>query len=105
MPWIDSKRPRKPRRTTVLWTEDGPVLFWKAPRGRKEMQKARQYVVYRFRRGERVDLEDASHILAITSQTFLPLAYEGGNTHYVYVVTALDRLQNESKAAKKNVQL
>lgn len=105
MPWIDSKRPRKPRRVTVLWTEDGPVLFWKAPRARKEMSKARQYVVYRFLRGEKVDLEDPSHILCITGQTFLPLAYEGGSADYVYVVTALDRLQNESKAVKKNVRL
>ena len=105
MPWIDSKRPKKPRRTTVLWTENGPVLFWKAPRGKKEMQKARQYVVYRFVKGEKVDLEESSHILCITSQTFLPLAYEGGNTDYVYVVTALDRLHNESKAVKKKVRL
>ena len=105
MPWIDSKAPRKPRRTSVIWTEDGPVLFWRAPRGRKEMNKARQYVVYRFVRGEKIDLEDASHILAITSQTFLPLSYEGGRTEYTYVVTALDRLHNESKASKENVTL
>ena len=82
-----------------------PVLFWRAPRGRKEMSKARQYVVYRFVRGEKIDLEDASHILAITSQTFLPLSYEGGRTEYTYVVTALDRLHNESKASKENVTL
>jgi hypothetical protein len=35
----------------------------------------------------------------------LPLSYQGGDTKYTYAVTALDRLQNESKAVKKKVKL
>ena len=34
-----------------------------------------------------------------------PLSYKGGDTKYTYVVTALDRLQNESKGVKKKVKL
>ena len=105
MPWIDNKAPGKPRKTTILWTEDGPVLFWTAPDARTEMDRAHQYVVYRFTAGEKVDLNDASHILCITRNTMLPLDYQGGNTKYTYVVTALDRLQNESKPVKKKVRL
>jgi hypothetical protein len=69
------------------------------------MDKAQQYVVYRFGPKEKVNLNDASHILCITKETMLPLSYQGGNTKYTYVVTALDRLQNESKAVKKKVKL
>jgi len=105
MPWIDSKAPKKPRKCKVVWTEDGPVLFWSAPRGSSEMNKARQYVVYRFVAGEPIDLENSANILCITSNTFLSLPYQGGTTPYVYVVTALDRLHNESKAVKKMVLL
>ena len=105
MPWIDKKAPKKPRKTAIVWTEDGPMLFWTAPKAKDEMDKAQQYVVYRFGPGEKVNLDDASHILCITRQTILPLNYQGGGTKYTYVVTALDRLQNESKAAKKKVKL
>ena len=105
MPWIDHKAPKKPRKTTVIWTEDGPVLCWTNPKGKNEMDKANQYVVYRFGPGEKVNLNDASKILCITQNTMLALPYQGGKTKYKYVVTALDRLQNESKGVKKTVKL
>ena len=105
MPWIDRKAPGKPRKTAIIWTEDGPVLFWTNPKGKDEMDKAQQYVVYRFGPREKVNLNDASHILCITKDTMLPLSYQGGDTKYTYVVTALDRLQNESKGVKKKVKL
>lgn len=105
MPWLDSKAPRKPRSVKPVWTEDGYILFWRAPRGKKEMDVARQYVVYRFAKGERVNLDDVSHMIAITPNTFLKLPYEDGSQKWTYVVTALDRLQNESKGAKKTIKL
>ena len=105
MPWIDGKAPGKTRKTAIVWTEDGPVLFWTAPNAKNEMDKAQQYVVYRFGPGEKVNLNDASHILCLTNATMFPLSYQGGKTKYTYVVTALDRLQNESKAVKKKVKL
>ena len=93
------------RKTTIIWTEDGPVLCWTAPKGKGEMDRARQYVVYRFGPREKVNLNDASHIFCITEATMLPLSYQGGKTKYTYVVTALDRLQNESKAVRKKIKL
>jgi hypothetical protein len=89
----------------VVWTSDGPILFWTAPKAKNVMDEATRYVVYRFMKGEKIDLQDPSHIICITSQTMLPLNYQGGNTQYTYVVTALDRLQNESKGVKKKVAL
>lgn len=105
MPWLDDKAPKKPRKVKVVWTSDGPILFWTAPKAKKAMDEANRYVVYRFMKGEKIDLEDPSHILCITSHNMLPLNYQGGNTQYTYVVTALDRLQNESKGVKKKIRL
>lgn len=105
MPWLDKKAPGKPRSVKPVWTSDGYFLFWTAPRGKSEMDVAQQYVVYRFAQGERVNIDDASHIVAITPQTFLQLPYENGSRKWTYVVTALDRLHNESKAKKVKVKL
>ena len=34
MPFIDDKAPKKPKRLKKVWTEDGYMLFWKAPKGK-----------------------------------------------------------------------
>jgi len=105
MPFIDDDAPRKPRKVKALWMPDGYYLFWTAPKAKKEMDRARFYVVYRFGRKEKVDLERPENIVAVTAETFLKLPYEDGREKYTYVVTALDRLQNESKGAKEKVKL
>ena len=105
MPWIDGKAPGKVRKAKVIWMTDGPVLFWTEPKAKDAMDYATKYVVYRFVKGERVDIGVPSHIVSITTDTFFKLPYSGGNTEYTYVVTALDRVQNESKPVKKRVSL
>lgn len=104
-PFIDDEAPGKPRKLKTMWMPNGYYLFWTAPKGTREMDVARNYVVYRFEQGERIDLFNPEHIVAITPQTFYRLPYENGRKKAVYVVTALDRLQNESKAVKKKVKL
>lgn len=103
--FIDNEPPRKVRKVKAVWTEDGYLLFWTAPKYRNEMERAVQYVVYQFKRDEDVDIDDPSHIVAVTPNTYYELPYEDGKTKYRYVVTALDRLQNESKPVKKKVKL
>lgn len=105
MPFIDNKAPKKVRKLKPVWTADGYVLFWTAPRGKGWKDEAAQYVVYRFASKEKVDITDPSKILTITSDTFYRLPYNDGKTKYTYVVTALDRLHNESKAVKKKIKL
>ena len=102
---MDNKAPGKVRKVKKVWTEDGYILFWTAPKADTEMDKAVQYVVYRFGSKEKVDIEDPSHIVAITRNPFYKLPYDDGKTKYRYVVTALDRLQNESKSVSKKVKL
>ena len=63
------------------------------------------YVIYRFAKSEKVNLADASKIVEITYDTYYRLPYNGGTDKYTYVVTALDRVGNESKGAKRKVKL
>ncbi len=105
MPWIDKKAPGKVKNIKSLWMPQGYFLFWTAPSARAPMDEARQYVVYRFAKGKAIDISDPSHIVAITNDTFIKLPYSNGRTQYTYVVTALDRLSNESKTVKRKIKL
>lgn len=102
MPYIDSKAPKKPRKVKLSKHASHPVLIWAAPKAKKAMDEARQYAVYQFGPGEDIDLESPAHLLAITSQQSLSLPSAERGT--VYVVTALDRLHNESKPVKVKVK-
>ncbi len=105
MTYIDKKAPGKPRKVKPIMTNDGLVLFWTAPKSKKWGDEAVKYVVYRFARGEKENTNNPSHIVAITPNTFIKLPYIRGNNKYTYIVTALDRMNNESKVVKKKVKL
>ena len=103
--FMDNEAPAKVRKMKPVWTEDGYILFWTAHKYKEEMNRAVQYVVYRFNDKEKVNIDDPSHIVAITRDNFYKLPYEDGKTKYRYVVTALDRLHNESKSVGKKIKL
>ena len=103
--FMDDKAPGKVRKVKKVWTEDGYMLFWTPPKAKDEMDRAVQYVVYRFGDKEKVNIDDASHIVAVTRNNFYKLPYKDGKNIYRYVVTALDRLHNESKSVSKKVKL
>jgi len=105
MPWLDDKAPQKPRKVKPVWTADGYILFWTAPKAKTAMDEAQKYVVYRFGKGEEINIGNPAHIVGITANTFMKLPYIDGQQKYTYVVTALDRLNNESKTAKKKIKL
>ena len=105
MPFISDKAPKKVTKVKPIWTSDGYVLFWTAPKGQNWQDEAVKYVVYRFAAGEKVDINDPSKIVAITATTYYKLPYNDGKQKYTYVVSALNRLQNESKVVKKKIKL
>jgi len=105
MPFIDDSAPKKVKKLKPVWTQDGYILFWTAPKGNTWKKKAEKYVVYRFAKGDKIDLNDYRKIYTITTNTFCKLPYVNGNVKWTYVVTALNRLQNESKARKKKIKL
>ncbi len=102
MPHIDSTAPRKVKRLKVLDIDGQKVLCWTAPKAKQWSDEAHKYVVYRFAKGEKANLDDASHIVAVTDNTHyeLPVLPRG---KYYYYVTALDRMANESTSVKVKV--
>ena len=126
MPWIDNKRPKKPGKlklqvvtgtapsilklsasvtqfqSVVADNELSPGIYltWTAPKAKQELDRAQWYAVYRFEKGEKVSItdDDATHLVAVTREPRYLL--EGNQTGCTFVVTALDRLQNESKPVK-----
>lgn len=105
MPFLDDKAPKKPRKVKPVWTGDGYVLFWQKPKAKHWGDEANRFVVYRFGAGEKVNLDDPSKIATVTDKTHYRLPYVDGGTKYTYVVTALDRVGNESKGKKKGIKL
>ena len=68
------------------------------------MNAPAKYVVYRFVKGQKKSLSSAANIVAITRNTYYKIpADEKGKV--TYVVTVLDRVQNESKGVKSKVNL
>ncbi len=102
---IDDNAPRKVKNLKDVWTADGYMLFWTAPKAKKWYDEATKYVVYRFADKESVNLNNPAKIVAITDNTYISLPYDSGKTKYTYVVTALDRMQNESAGVKVKVKL
>ena len=100
MKFIDSKAPSKPKKPRIMLSNGMVTLEWRAPKAKKEMDKAAGYVVYRFAKGEKHDISNAENILAITRSCSLTLDSRENPFSYTYLVTALDRLHNESKAVK-----
>lgn len=103
---IDTKAPAKIRKLKAKWTEEGYKLIWKRKETEDEMQKQIYFAVYRFENGEKVDLEKPGALVGLTRETFYLLPYESGDTKYRYVVTAIDRMHNETeKGSSKKVKL
>ena len=98
MPFISKKQPGKPRKVKMVWTSDGPMLFWTAPKTKSKSKdwasNAHQYAVY-----------CDGTLVAVTSDTFFKLPYVDGKTKHTYVVTSLNRIHNESKGVKKKIKL
>lgn len=105
MKFLSSKAPGKVRKVKPMRIDNSYVLFWTAPKSKEWQSEATKYVVYAFKKGEKIDTNNASHIVAITSDTFYKLPYTNGKTKYTYVVTALNRIQNEGCIVKKNIKL
>lgn len=101
MPFLDDKSPKAVKSLKLIWTEKGPLLSWKAPKGKKWGDVTNRYVVYRFEKGEKIDLSSVENILQVTYDNTMLVPYE--KKRYNYVVTALDRVGNESKGKKKKI--
>ena len=98
MLWRDSIPPNVPRDLTAKSVLSHVQLKWTVPTLAKDEQPGYGYVIYRFNDGDKINIDDPKNILRIqynTNLTFDDSAVQKGKT-YLYVITALDRLKNES---------
>ena len=91
MPWIDNVAPACPFELKVV----GNKITWNVHTTGDEMNDARFFVVYRYRRDQEKFLESARNIVAVTGKKYL--AFENEIPEGVYRISSLDRLNNESQ--------
>lgn len=99
MPWLDDVMPNTPQNFAAEALPDGINLKWTKPLEANDGETAAGYVIYRFKEGEKIDILNSQNILHISFQNFtfyLDTDVEKGK-RYNYLVTALDRLKNESE--------
>lgn len=97
MLWLDGIPPQSPLNLRVNGTGNKLTLNWETPMRARDGETAYGYVIYRFDAGENIDIQNATKIRKIsydTSTSFIDQDIPTGA--YIYVVTALDRLKNES---------
>jgi len=98
MLWLDSVPPNAPKNLVAKINFSGVKLKWETPDTAKDKEPVYGYVVYRFDGTDTVNLTDPKHILHIQYNT--DTEYEDKTTltgkTYLYVVTAIDRIKNES---------
>jgi uncharacterized lipoprotein YddW (UPF0748 family) len=102
MPWKDNTPPQMPQNVRSLRSPKRILLKWDMPEVAKDGQNAYYFVIYRFKPTEKVDISQSNRIIAIQKDRnfFEKIAKDA---HYTYVITAVDRLHNESSAAQIEV--
>lgn len=101
MPWLDDIDPNPPQELSAQAVETGVQLKWAAPLKASDGETASGYVIYRFAEGEDMDVLHPKNIIRISFEDytfFMDTNIEKGK-RYNYLVTALDRLKNESEAS------
>ncbi|WP_461054145.1 glycoside hydrolase family 10 protein [Spirosoma arcticum] len=108
MTWLDSIPPLPPRDLKGAMTSEGVDLSWQQSAQALDGDGASSYVVYRFEgRRPRLTLDDPRFIIARCfgeSSTSFVDKNADSKKKYVYVVTAVDRLHNESRPTIVKVQ-
>jgi uncharacterized lipoprotein YddW (UPF0748 family) len=99
MPWKGGKIPERPRQGSIEQDAQGVRVSWK-----DEDVSTTYYVIYRFEKNEKIEIQthkSAKNIIHIqrkedsVDQTFIDLG-RNVNEDMSYVITAMDRLHNES---------
>ena len=87
--WLSSTPPAAPAKVSV---EPGGVIAWQAPAPQGKIGDVTRFVIYRFDSPENIDVNDASAIIAVVPDMSFKTTEPG-----TYVVSALDRVNNESE--------
>lgn len=103
--WIDNTPPPPPMNLTVSGSRKGAVLNWQAEETSDPFEQPTYFIVYRFENGQDLDIENPANIAAILRQKecFYIDPNVRKNKKYRYIVTAVDRLHNESIPTKSDL--
>lgn len=98
MPWLDSIPPNAPRNVTAKLNVKSINLKWDTPTMAPDSEEVYGYVIYRFGVTDSIDLNNPKYILHIQYNASTEYTDDSvdRNKPYIYIVTALDRLKNES---------
>jgi uncharacterized lipoprotein YddW (UPF0748 family) len=102
---MHKKTPKKVKNVKEVYTQNTHALEWERDGKANDPESGQYFVVYRFAKGEKENLNDPRHIVEITKDTRYRLPYESGKTNYKYVITAVDAFHNESKGKSKKLTL
>jgi hypothetical protein len=94
MKWLDSIPPAAPVAKAIP-SAQGTLLQWQMPQA--QQKKDIRFLVYRFVNGEPVNLNRADKIIRLVQNTEVLDAEANRYKKCTYIITALDRLWNESK--------
>lgn len=97
MPFISKKAPSKPRKAKAVKIDGKNVLFWTEPKGSNWQNTATKYAIYQYDKDKNV-----YNPIGYTTNTFFELPV--GESNSTYVVTSLNRIDNESNGAKIKVK-
>jgi uncharacterized lipoprotein YddW (UPF0748 family) len=100
MRWKDHVPPNTPANISVTADkENGTIISWDKPSAAADGDTATYFAVYRFKATEKISINDARKMVAVQRGTTWRDTTAAGGT-YNYVVTAFDRLHNESRPTK-----
>lgn len=101
MEWLPAQTPAAPHIDAITGNQvAGVKLEWRDTLS----TSGAYYVVYRFKAGDSLDIENSAHLRAVvprrsySTQLWIDTETEK-RTEYTYLVTACDRLHNESRAS------
>lgn len=99
MPWLDATPPKQPIITNAKQLQNGVHL---TIQDQPENDTA-YYAIYRFAGTKKGNIQDPANLIATvrkTADTVVYIDQSAAKGTYTYVVTALDRLHNESKESE-----
>jgi len=105
MNWKDTSSPIAPEELKIEGDLTKRTLTWEIPK--TEGKKPVCFVIYRFPSENKIDFNDPQYILTITNNArtkFDDIDTIEKDEVYIYAVTALDRLHNESNAVTINFE-
>jgi uncharacterized lipoprotein YddW (UPF0748 family) len=96
---LNNHSPRKVKDLQAKQTPEGVLLQWNTGLKPDARRAPHYFVVYRFAKREKINLNNPAHIVAMTRETsyLLPDSKRRGRDEFRYVVTAVDRFHNESR--------